>query len=86
MDSRDLTPAQANAIGERLIPLAQILVKWSGRMIQREFPPSDPLRVATNDAVKAVADLAMRFGRIADPHPLRLTDRPTEGERRVQSK
>jgi hypothetical protein len=82
MDSRDLTPAQATIVGDRLIPLAQILRKWSGRMIQLDFPDGDRLAVATNDALKAVAALAMKFNRIADPHPLRLSDRPTEGERR----
>jgi hypothetical protein len=82
MDSRDLSSQQAAIVGDRLIPLARLLRKWSGRMIQLEFPDGDHLAVATNTALKAVTDLGMRFGRIVDPHPLRLSDRPTEGERR----
>ena len=74
------------SLAKQLIPLAQLARKWSGpNDYSWDLPDGDKLAVATNDALKAVAALAMKFHRIADPNPLRLSDRPTEGERRIRT-
>jgi hypothetical protein len=54
-------------------------------MWQREFPHGDQLKLATTEALGSVSDLTIRFHRIADPNPLHLSDRPTEGERRSRT-
>jgi hypothetical protein len=82
MDSSDLTAQQAAIIRDRLIPFARLLGKWERRMLEREFPPGDQLKMATTEALGAVSELTMRLHRIADPRPLSLSERETEGERR----
>jgi hypothetical protein len=66
MDSSDLAPEQATIVRDRLMPLAQLLGKWERRMWQREFPPGDPLKLATTEALASVSELTMRFHRIAE--------------------
>ena len=51
MDSKDLSQRQAAIIRDRLVPLTRLLHKWQYRMRQTEFPPGDPLALATNAAL-----------------------------------
>lgn len=66
MDSKDLSQRQAAIIRDRLVPLTRLLHKWQYRMRQTEFPPGDPLALATNAAYETAAELTMKLHWMAD--------------------
>ncbi len=59
MNSRDLTPAQANAIDERLAPYLRYLGRMRRRMDARGFPHTDELLLAAEKAYSTARDLSI---------------------------
>jgi hypothetical protein len=59
MDSRNLTKRQAAELAAKIQPMAGYLHRLRARMIERGFPPHDPLLLAVNKAYDAVDELFM---------------------------
>jgi len=57
MDSRNLTKRQAAQLLEDLRPMTAYLQRLQGRMIERGFPPGDPLLQLVSKTYDGMRDL-----------------------------
>ena len=75
MDSRNLTKRQAEQLLEDLRPMAVYLHRLQARMIERGFPPRDPLLQLVSTTYDGMRDL------LAEVHYLTCDNvgRPREG-------
>jgi len=59
MDSRNLTKKQAEELAAKIQPMAGYLYRVQSRMIERGFPPDDPLLLNVSKAYDAIDQLFM---------------------------
>jgi hypothetical protein len=61
MDSRNLTKKQAEELAAKIQPMAGYLHRLRSRMIERGFPPDDPLLLIVTKAYDATDQLFMEL-------------------------
>jgi hypothetical protein len=75
VDSTNLTPAQADALAERVGPMLGYLTRLRDRLQQRGWPGSDPLYVEVNAAHDALHRLSCTVRELARLHRAASADR-----------
>jgi len=64
VDSKSLTPAQLACLLKTARRVSQWLDCFTGRMHQKHFPHTDPVKLAADDALKAMTRLSEEIERV----------------------